>query len=148
MTFRLAFGVHKCCFDTRVLAPLTFPATPAVLVIKDDDFGFEDDVLGVAEVDLADAECILNPRQPVSMSIRLMPGDSLGNAEDLKARSRLRQPRSLALARLRFALPKALGAANETCHGLAAKHLDQLCLRCQPASAGCEVQTSMAHRSV
>ncbi len=99
-----------------MLAPLTFPPTPAVLVIKDDDFGFEDDVLGVAEVDLADAECILNPRQPVSMSIKLMPGDSLGNAEDLKARSRLGQPRSSAMAGLHFALPNALGAANGTCH--------------------------------
>ena len=55
MTFRLAYGVLRSCLDIRVLAPLTFPPTPAVLVIKDDDFGFEDDVLGVAEVDLADA---------------------------------------------------------------------------------------------
>ena len=69
-----------------MLAPLTIPAAPAVLVIKDDDFGFEDDVLGVAEVDLAEAECIQNPRKPVTMAIKLMPGDSLGNAEDLKVR--------------------------------------------------------------
>ena len=58
-----------------------------MLVVKDDDFGFEDDVLGVGEVDLSDAECIQNPRQTVHMSIRLLPGDSLGNAEDLKARA-------------------------------------------------------------
>ena len=66
---------------------LTTLKARAVLVIKDDDFGFEDDVLGVAEVDLAEAECIQHPRHPVTMAIKLMPGDSLGNAEDLKARA-------------------------------------------------------------
>ena len=59
----------------------------AVLVVKDDDFGFEDDVLGVAEVDLADAECIQHPRHPVTMAIKLAPGDSLGNEEDPQARN-------------------------------------------------------------
>ena len=57
-----------------------------MLVVKDDDFGFEDDVLGVAEVDLAEAECIQRPRHPVTMAIKLAPGDSLGNEEDLQAR--------------------------------------------------------------
>ena len=146
MTFRLAYGVLRSCLDIRVLAPLTFPPTPAVLVIKDDDFGFEDDVLGVAEVDLADAECILNPRQPVSMSIKLMPGDSLGNAEDLKARSRLRQPRSSALARHHSALLRALGAASNTCRGLAAKQFVSMDFACVASLRS--VQTSTAHRSV
>jgi hypothetical protein len=63
-----------------------------VLVVKDDDFGFEDDVLGVAEVDLAEAECIQRPRHPVTMAIKLAPGDSLGNEEDLKARNCFRAP--------------------------------------------------------
>ena len=78
--------MHNAVLTGICLQPWHF--RPAVLVIKDDDFGFEDDVLGVAEVDLAEAECIQNPRHPVSMAIKLMPGDSLGNAEDLKARPR------------------------------------------------------------
>ena len=65
-----------------------------MLVVKDDDFGFEDDVLGVADVDLAEAECIKYPRKAVTMDIQLMPGDSLGNQEDLKARIHALMPMS------------------------------------------------------
>ena len=54
----------------------------AVLVVKDDDFGFEDYVLGVADIEFATAEFIKTPRVAQDFSIKLQPGDSLGNVAD------------------------------------------------------------------
>lgn len=53
-----------------------------MLVVKDDDFGFEDDVLGVADIEFATAEFIKTPRVAQDFSIKLRPGDSLGNEAD------------------------------------------------------------------
>lgn len=39
--------------------------------------GFEDDVLGVAEIELSTAQIIQEPRVAHQMSIKLMPGDYL-----------------------------------------------------------------------
>ena len=56
----------------------------AVVVIKDDDFGFEDDVLGVTEIDFATAQFVKQPRVPQQLSVKLMAGDALGNVADVK----------------------------------------------------------------
>ena len=50
-----------------------------MLIVKDDDFGFEDDVLGGKEIDFATAEFMKRPRETHSLSIKLMPADALGN---------------------------------------------------------------------
>ena len=54
----------------------------AVLVVKDDDFGFEDDVLGVAEIEFATSDFMMNPGVSQQCSIKLSPGDVLGNIMD------------------------------------------------------------------
>ena len=51
-------------------------------MVKDDDFGFNDDLLGVAEVEFADSNIVANPRVPQQMSLKLRPGNSLGNIEN------------------------------------------------------------------
>lgn len=56
----------------------------AVLVVKDDDLGFEDDVLGVAEIEFSTAQIVKNPRVAHEMRVKLMPGDALGNLMDNK----------------------------------------------------------------
>ena len=55
----------------------------AVLVVKDDDFGFNDDVLGVAEIEFATADFIKNPRLAQQFSIKLSPADVLGNCVEI-----------------------------------------------------------------
>lgn len=50
----------------------------------DDDYGFGDDVLGVAEIDFATAEFIKTPRVPQQLALKLMPADPLGNVKDDK----------------------------------------------------------------
>ena len=60
------------------------PVVGAVLVVKDEDFGFDDDVLGVAEVEFSTSLIIKNPRIVHPLTLRLLPADSLGNVKNAK----------------------------------------------------------------
>lgn len=55
-----------------------------VLVAMDDDFGFGDDVLGVAEIDFATADFIKKPRIAQQLALKLVPADPMGNIKDTK----------------------------------------------------------------
>lgn len=54
----------------------------AVLIVKDDDFGFEDDVLGVAIIPFDGAQFIDKPRHLQHISLQLLPADALGNVKN------------------------------------------------------------------
>ena len=56
----------------------------AVLVVKDDDFGFNDEVLGVGEIEFAGSELFTKPRVTHQFSIELEAADSLGNIKNEK----------------------------------------------------------------
>ena len=65
---------------------LLFPV--AAFVVKDDDLGFEDDVLGAYEIELDDAEFIMRPREAIPMTLQLLEADDSGFINDMKAMSR------------------------------------------------------------
>lgn len=52
------------------------------MVVMDDDFGFGDDVLGVAEIEFATAEFIKKPWLPQKLTLKLMAADQKGNVKD------------------------------------------------------------------
>jgi hypothetical protein len=60
----------------------------AAFVVKDDDLGFEDDVLGAYEIELDDAEFIMKPRETIPMTLQLLEADDSGFINDMKAMSR------------------------------------------------------------
>ncbi len=60
----------------------------AAFVVKDDDLGFEDDVLGAYEIELDDAEFIMRPREAIPMTLQLLEADDSGFINDMKAMSR------------------------------------------------------------
>jgi hypothetical protein len=63
-----------------------FPS--AAFVVKDDDLGFEDDVLGAFEIELDDAEFIMRPRETIPLTLQLLEADDSGFINDMKAMSR------------------------------------------------------------
>jgi hypothetical protein len=60
----------------------------AAFVVKDDDLGFEDDVLGAYEIELDDAEFIMRPRETIPLTLQLLEADDSGFINDMKAMSR------------------------------------------------------------
>lgn len=61
----------------------------AAFVVKDDDLGFEDDVLGAYEIELDDAEFIMKPRETIPLTLQLLEADDQGFINDVKAFSRM-----------------------------------------------------------
>lgn len=66
----------------------SLPLLRAAFVVKDDDLGFEDDVLGAYEIELDDAEFIMRPREAIPMTLQLLEADDSGFINDMKAMSR------------------------------------------------------------
>jgi hypothetical protein len=59
------------------------------LVVKDDDLGFEDDVLGAVELPLDEAEFIIKPRETIPLKLQLQEADSGGFISDFKGAARV-----------------------------------------------------------
>ena len=57
----------------------------AALVVKDDDLGFEDDILGAIELPLDEAEFIRKPREWVPVAAQLLEANAAGIVSDAKA---------------------------------------------------------------
>lgn len=57
----------------------------AALVVKDDDLGFEDDILGAVELPLDEAEFIRKPHEWVPVAAQLLEANAAGIVSDAKA---------------------------------------------------------------
>lgn len=83
--------IHCAMKDVKVAPRSTLKSClSAALVVKDDDLGFEDDVLGAYELPLDDvnAEFMRKPREEITMTVQLVEADSAGFVSDMKAFSR------------------------------------------------------------
>lgn len=78
------------CRESRAVqhTSSSLPVRLAAFVVKDDDLGFEDDVLGAYEIELDDAEFIMRPREAIPMTLQLLEADDSGFINDMKAMSR------------------------------------------------------------